>query len=242
MSATACIIQARLGSTRLSAKVLLPLPSGRTVLEEVVFRCRQIKGVDVVVVAVADDAGSDIVADHAMKARFAPRDEPGSDLSPLLVTRGPEHDVLKRYVMAAEEVKADIVMRVTADCPLIDSEVCAEVLDHFNEIQKTHTGPLYCSNVHPRSYPKGLDCEVFSMSALKQADEWGLEPECREHVTAYMVDSSIAVGNVRDEQDRSEIRWTLDTIADYITIWNEFEYEKTVREWQDAPRVGREMI
>jgi spore coat polysaccharide biosynthesis protein SpsF (cytidylyltransferase family) len=215
---TACIIQARLGSTRLPAKVLLPLPTGRTVLEEVVYRCRQIKGVDVVVVAVADDAGSDIVADHAMKARFAPR-ELGPELTPMLVTRGPEHDALKRYVMAAEEVKADIIMRVTADCPLIDPEVCAEVL-----IQLKNDGLDYCSNVHPRTFPKGFDIECFTMETLKRVDQLATSDGCREHVTLYVYTTEgFKRGNYQQNVDRSHIRLTLDTLEDYKTIWNEFE-------------------
>ena len=219
----ACIAQARLGSTRLPAKVLLPLPTGRTVLEEVIFRCRQIKGVDVVVVAVAEDAGSDIVADHAMKARFAPR-ELGPELTPFLITRGPEHDVLKRYVMAAEEVNADIIMRVTADCPLIHPAICAAVLARFNE------GPCnYASNVHPRSYPQGYDCEVFSSQLLELADR-SADIVQREHVTTWMVENAAVKKNLKADVDQSHIRWTLDTIEDYVTIWKEFERRASHKE------------
>lgn len=217
MTKTACIIQARLGSTRLPAKVLLPLPTGRTVLEEVIFRCRQIKGVDVVVVAVADDPGSDIVADHAMKAIFASCAK--EDFVPVLVTRGPERDVLKRYVMAAEDVDADIIMRVTADCPLIDPEVCSEVL-----IQLKNDSLDYCSNVHPRTFPKGFDVECLTMETLKRVDHLATSADCREHVTLYVYTTEgFKRGNHEQNVDQSKIRLTLDTIEDYQAIWKEFE-------------------
>jgi len=225
MSTTACIIQARLGSTRLPAKVLLPLPTGRTVLEEVIHRCRQIKGVDVVVVAVADDAGSDIVAQNA---EFAARGAPSAyndSLPPVRVVRGPERDVLKRYVMAAEEVKADIIMRVTADCPLVDPEVCAEVLS-----QLKNDGLDYCSNVHPRTFPKGFDVECLTMETLKRVDQLATSDDCREHVTLYVYTTEgFKRDNYQQNVDRSHVRLTLDILEDYRTIWNEFEIRRAIR-------------
>src|ERR1041385_9116254 len=137
---TAVIVQARLGSTRLPAKVLLPLPTGRTVLEEVLFRCKQIPGVGVVVCAIPEsetphrDPGMIAKEWAALKALFvnapdmlAERALQQADV----VVRGPEHDVLARYVKAAETVKADIIMQITADCPLIDPQVCGQVLVHW---------------------------------------------------------------------------------------------------------------
>ena len=203
---TACIIQARLGSTRLPAKVLLPLPTGRMVIEEVVFRCRQIKGVDVVVAAVSEDDGSDIVARVAASA--------GAH-----VVRGPERDVLKRYKIAAECVCASVVMRVTSDCPLVDPAVCAEVL----AVQQANRG--YVSNTLPRTWPQGYDCEAFDMSLLHLADQQAESAYDREHVTPWMQKQLICLGpNVKKPgEPQGFIRLTLDTPEDYVAIWNEFD-------------------
>jgi spore coat polysaccharide biosynthesis protein SpsF (cytidylyltransferase family) len=216
---TVAIIQARLGSTRLPRKVLKPLPTGRTVIEEVVCRARQIQGIDDVIVATPDDEGDEI-GDVIFGSDKVGE---GEHLPKVFVFQGPHHDVLKRYALAAEAFDADVIMRITADCPLIDPEVCSKVLRQFEAERKLFNGPLYVSNVHPRSYPTGWDCEVFDRAALTMADMYGPTRDSREHVTPYMLDSAIGVANVEDMQDRSHIRWTLDTPADYRAIWDEFE-------------------
>ena len=204
---TACIIQARLGSTRLPAKVLLPLPTGRMVIEEVVFRCRQIGGVDIVVVAIPDTAENDIIAASLASGRVR-------------LVRGPEHDVLRRYVIAADAVKADVIMRVTSDCPLIDPAVCEQVLKC-----RADSGLAYCCNNMPPTYPLGLDCEAFTIGMLRDADRQATRAEDREHVTPFMrrlVAGATSV-NVASNANQSGVRWTLDTPEDYVAIWNEFD-------------------
>lgn len=206
MTTTAVIVQARLGSTRLPAKVLLPLPTvpGRTVLEEVLYRCRLIPGVDVVVLATPDTAENDILASFWDG----------------IIVRGPEHDVLARYAKAAGAVGADVVMRVTSDCPLIDPEVCGQVLDLFHK-EKVD----YCSNVLPRRFPQGLDCEVFTADALRRENERPSSPDAREHVTRGMQDGAYAKANLGHPQFRAPLRWTLDTLEDYVRIWGIFEQQ-----------------
>jgi spore coat polysaccharide biosynthesis protein SpsF (cytidylyltransferase family) len=173
--------------------------------------------VDVVVIAVADDHGSDIVAHHAEAATLCAHSTYGDILPPVRVVRGPERDVLKRYVMAAEVVKATTIMRITSDCPMLHPEICAAVLAKFNE------GPCdYASNVHPRSYPQGYDCEVFSSRLLELAD-LSADSNQREHVTTWMVENAGVRMNLESGVDQSDVRLTLDTIDDYVTIWNEFE-------------------
>lgn len=208
----ACVIQARLGSTRLPAKVLLPLPTGRTVLEEVIHRCKLIKGVDVVAVAIPDTPENDIL-DRLLWKWAAQYD--------VKVVRGPEHDVLARYAKAATEVGADVVMRITADCPLIDPDVCSKVLRELVERNAD-----YATNVERRSYPQGYDCQAVKRSTLDWASENATEPYDREHVFSIL-ERLFSTGyqriNVSDYPDRSHIRWTLDTLTDYVTIWKEFE-------------------
>lgn len=202
----ACVIQARLGSTRLPAKVLLPLPTGRTVIEEVIYRCKMIKGVDVVITAVPDTAENDLLAGL---------------IPPDPVRRGPEHDVLSRYVMAADAYRADVIMRVTADCPLIDPQVCGEVLREVTEGRAD-----YASNVERRSYPQGFDCQVVTRYMLDWAHEHATEAYDREHVFP-IIERGTGPGfrkvNVSASPDRSHIRWTLDTLEDYVRIWSEFK-------------------
>jgi spore coat polysaccharide biosynthesis protein SpsF (cytidylyltransferase family) len=208
----ACIVQARLGSTRLPAKVLLPLPTGRTVLEEVLYRCKQIPGVDVVACAVPDSPENRILMPFMIKAQV-----------PFFL--GSEHDVLSRYAFAAEELRADVIMRVTSDCPLLDPQVCGKVLERFKE--RPHG---YVSNTIRRSWPHGLDCEVFERYWLDKANADATEPYDREHVTPYMQRLSPPPEQVSTSPDRSHLRWTLDTMekgpdgmGDYERIWRVLE-------------------
>lgn len=220
---TACIIQARIGSARLPAKVLLPLPTGRTVLEEVIFRCRQIKGIDVVVAAIPDTSDNDILVASAEKAaepycnHFAEiAERVNKSFAPVQTIRGPEHNVLARYALAAHIVDADVIMRVTADCPMIDPKTCGEVLSLFMD----HGHLDYCSNVHPRTFPQGLDCEVFSRAALLDAARANTTDYQREHVTPYIAEHpDCRKTGIVSPVDRSHHRWTLDTIEDYVRIW-----------------------
>jgi spore coat polysaccharide biosynthesis protein SpsF len=201
---TACIVQARLGSTRLAAKVLLPLPTGRTVIHEVIHRCRQIPGVDHVLVAIPDTPVNIILARHIGAAAQC--------------ITGPEHDVLRRYVLAAQAVPdCDVLMRITADCPLIDPRVCGRVLEKFKE-----RGLGYCSNTIRRSWPRGLDCEVFSRAWLEAADTQATDPYDREHVCTIM-HRFPHVEQLSMFPDRSHLRWTIDTLEDYVTVYSIIE-------------------
>jgi spore coat polysaccharide biosynthesis protein SpsF len=190
---TAVIIQARMGSSRLRGKVLEDL-AGQSVLAHVVERARRIPGADIVCCAVPDEANSDPVAAEAAR-RGA------------LVHRGPEHDVLTRYAGAAEACKADIVMRVTSDCPLLDPAVSGAVLDRLKE-----TGADYCSNLEPRSWPKGLDTEVFPAHILERAAAAATEAFDREHVTPWIRRNTglVHANVVHAKGDFSGYRWTLD--------------------------------
>ena len=209
---TACIVQARLTSERYGAKVLLPLPSGNLVLTEVLERCASIPGIDVVVLAIPDTPMNDILASDDLKVSglmVVPRT--------VKIIRGPEHDVLARYVKAAEAVNADVVMRVTADCPLIDPEVCGLTLAAFGDND-------YASNDMPRTFPVGWDCEVFTAAALRRAHMEAATDEDREHVTPVLKRASWAKRNhLFGEPDRSHLRWTLDTLEDYVRIWSVFQ-------------------
>ena len=196
-SKTAVIVQARYGSTRLPGKVLLPLGE-ETVLWHVLKRCQRIKA-DVVVCAVPE--GDEAVAIEAIRAGAK-------------VAYGPEDDVLGRYLLAATDVGANKILRVTSDCPLIDPEICNEVLELSGVLD-------YASNVTPRMWPKGLDCEAFSITALQTADRKATDPRDREHVGPWMqrnLENKTLLGpGVRG-------RWVLDYPEDYYFLSALFEY------------------
>jgi spore coat polysaccharide biosynthesis protein SpsF len=193
MSKTACIIQARLGSTRLPGKVLEPLGAA-SVLEHVLLRCRAIDGVDQVVCATVEGVDGDAVASAA-------------EMLDVAVYRGSEKDVLARYHGAAHMVDADVVMRVTSDCPLIDPEVCAAVLK-----LRADAGADYAANNMPPSWPHGLDCEAFTIEALDEAAALAVLDEDHEHVTPWIRrnDAYQRVNLAGPGGRLTTHRWTLD--------------------------------
>lgn len=216
MTVTACIVQARLGSTRLPAKVLLPLPTGRTVIEEVLFRCKQIKGVDVVALAtpMVQAQRNDILAVFAHKV---------GDVRTFEVPV-PENDVLARYAKVASILDADVIMRITADCPLIDPEVCGRVLAMVNRFDGDRW--VFAANNEPRTFPLGFDCEVFTRALLGAANKEAHDREDREHVGPWMRRNATDKHFIFAEgENRSHLRWTLDTLDDYKVIWGVMEQQ-----------------
>jgi spore coat polysaccharide biosynthesis protein SpsF (cytidylyltransferase family) len=194
---TVAIIQARVGSSRLPGKVLMDL-EGATVLAHVVRRLeRSLQISKVVVATTCEPADASIVAE--------------CESLQVSCFRGSEQDVMDRYYRAAHENSADTVVRVTADCPLIDSELVDETIEVF---RSEHAD--YASNVSLRTYPRGLDTEVFTVSALDRAWSEGREPYQREHVTPYFYDhpQMFRIASKSGDTDYSHYRWTLDTRAD----------------------------
>lgn len=198
---TACIIQARVGSTRLPGKVLETLGQA-SVLEHVLNRCRAIPGVDEVVCATIEGPDGHAVADLAEFRGFA-------------VFRGSEKDVLARYHGAAHAVGAEVIMRVTSDCPLIDPQVCAAVLKLREEAEAD-----YAANNMPPSWPHGLDCEAFTIEALDEAFATATAAEDREHVTPWIRRNRAyhRVNLPGPGGDFIAHRWTLDYPEDLVLL------------------------
>jgi spore coat polysaccharide biosynthesis protein SpsF len=190
---TAVIVQARLRSTRLPGKVAQTI-AGKPALAHVLERCRRIKGTDAVVCAMPNEAES-LALERIAYACGAS------------VFRGSEHDVLSRYLGAARQAGADLVMRVTSDCPLIDPAVCDAVLQ-----LRAREGADYATNNMPRSFPHGLDCEAFTTEALAQADRETREPYDREHVTPWLRRAAHfkRVNFASGDPSLARHRWTLD--------------------------------
>lgn len=197
------IIQARVSSVRLPCKVLLNL-NGKSVLHNVVSRVQKISGLDEIVVATSDRIDDDIIEMETKRIGI-----------PLY--RGSLEDVLSRYYNAARQFKADIIMRITSDCPLIAPEVSSEILQEFVNSSNYD----YVSNTLKRTYPRGLDTEVFHFQALEKAYiESKLSSE-REHVTPYLYNNRkdfTIFDFVDNKNNYSQFRWTLDTLEDYHLI------------------------
>ena len=164
---TVAIIQARMGSTRLPGKTLADL-AGKPVLDWVVRAARAALGVDDVWVATSTAAADDRVAERCHANGVA-------------VFRGSETDVLDRYAGAVRASGAEIVVRITADCPLLDPAVIAETVR-----LRSMCGAAYASNVDPPTWPDGLDCEVVTAEALLAAAAEATRPSDREHVTTFV--------------------------------------------------------
>jgi spore coat polysaccharide biosynthesis protein SpsF len=199
---TVAIIQARLGSTRLPRKVLLPL-AGRPMLAHVVERVRRATRVDEVLVATTTNP-----ADHEIVELC---NELGCSCF-----RGDEHDVLDRYFQATKASAASTVVRITSDCPLIDPTVIDQVLDALVE-----SAADYASNIAPRrTFPRGLDTEAFTAATLERCWRDATEPSSREHVTAFIYrhPERFRLECVSHSEDCSAHRWTVDTPEDYALI------------------------
>ena len=191
------IIQARMGSSRLPGKVSMDL-GGETVLGRVVRRLQRSRHISKIVVATTT-----VPADEVIVAEC--------DRLEVLCFRGSEHDVLDRYYQAARANAADAVVRITSDCPLIDPELVDETVEVFRD---EHAD--YASNVFPRTYPRGLDTEVFSFDALDRAWREAREAHQREHVTPYLYEHPqiFKLASLSGAADYSRYRWTLDTRED----------------------------
>lgn len=187
------IVQARMGSSRFPGKVLQDL-CGAPVLAHVLARARAIPGIDVVCCAVPLGRADDGLAD-TVRALGA------------VVVRGAEHDVLDRYLVAARACDATVVIRITADCPVIDPAVSGRVLADF----LAHR-PDYAGNDAPPTWPQGFATEVFSRAALERMAIHADTPYQREHVTPWLRETpGIERRNIAlDSGDCSAWRWTLD--------------------------------
>src|ERR1700733_2447361 len=213
------IVQARMGSTRLPGKVLKDL-AGETMLARVVERLRGTRLVNEVLIATTDRPADDAIVTECRKCFVA-------------VSRGDQDDVLDRYFRAAQLMKADVVVRVTSDCPLLDPEITDKTIAAFLEAR-----PDYASNVMVRTYPRGLDTEALSIDALARAWRRASKAYEREHVTPYIYEHSeeFKLLSVTGDLDYSGYRWTVDTPEDMEfvqAIYGRFQGH-TLFNWRDV--------
>jgi len=218
------IIQARMSSSRLPGKVLREI-AGRPMLAWVVERARRAQTVDQVIVATTTDTRDDPVAAFCRSQDYA-------------CTRGSLNDVLDRYYQVARDAQADVVVRITADCPFIDPALVDEAVHALRGRSPATTGFDFVANRLPqpwgRTYPIGLDVEVFTFAALEEAWRQARDVHQREHVTPYFYEdapmdalrpqgavlSSVVtprgyrIALLHAPADYGRLRWTVDTPED----------------------------
>lgn len=195
------IIQARMGSTRLPGKILKTV-NGKSLLLYQIERLRDCKRVDEIIIATTDKTQDNVIEEFCKKI----------DIS---VFRGSENDVLSRYFFAAQKSKAQTIVRITSDCPLIDPQIVDSVVEFYQK------NPFdYVSNVMERTFPRGLDTEVFSFESLTKVYNEAREEEEREHVTLhyYRNPDQFSIGSLMNEQNLSHFRLTVDTEEDFDLI------------------------
>jgi spore coat polysaccharide biosynthesis protein SpsF len=195
---TAIVVQARMGSTRLPGKVLKDI-AGRPMLSYQMERLRRVKRAERIVVATTDQPADDAVERFCQKEKIA-------------CVRGSEHDVLARYHLAIERFPADVVVRITADCPLIDPAIVDEAIAAYE--------PDYVSNMLEKTYPYGMAVEVFSAQALREAHREAKDPAEREHVTPFIWrrPQRYRLKSLTIAPNLSHHRWTVDTPEDFELV------------------------
>ena len=198
------ILQARMTSERLPGKVLAEV-AGRPMIEHQLRRLERCERVDELVVATTTNADDDPLAE--LCARLGVR-----------AFRGSEHDVLSRYTGAAREADADLVVRLTSDCPLA---VASEVDVVVRELEERRTSCDYASNGLEPTLPRGLDAEALWRDVLERADRMATSKPAREHVTWFVYSERpdlFTLHAVRRHYDAADLRWTVDTDADLAMV------------------------
>lgn len=199
------IVQARMASTRLPGKVM-KLLGGRPIIEIILSRLAKSRFIDEIVVATTNNHSDDKLVTF-LKAKGA------------TFFRGDENDVLRRYVDAAEYVGADIVVRITGDCPVVDAVLVDSIIEKF-----LHDRVDYCSNVDPPTFPDGLDVEVFRAESILLASRHAKDANEREHVTPFLRKSNLFTrSNYALSDDLSSLRWTIDSPEDYLVMQDVFD-------------------
>lgn len=195
------VLQARMTSTRLPGKVLAPVLD-EPMIGRQLERLARVRGLDMLVVATSSDA-----SDDPLVAYLEGRDVP--------VVRGSLDDVLARFIAAMDVFEPDVVVRLTADCPLASPSVADLVIGEFHA-----SGLDYVSNTLQPTYPDGLDVEVVSADVLRWVADHSADPHEREHVTlgVYRRPDRFSVANVRGEEDLSDLRWTVDNPDDLAFV------------------------
>jgi spore coat polysaccharide biosynthesis protein SpsF len=205
------IIQARMGSTRLFGKIMKKI-CGKTILEHDILRISEAKNIDEIIIATTVAPADIAIKEEAKRLRIKS-------------FCGSENNVLSRYYYAAKENNANIVVRITSDCPLYDATLLDDMLEIFSSLKYD-----YLSNCIKRTYPRGLDTEIFTFAALEKSYNNATEESQKEHVTPYIYQNLdiFKLQNYISKENNSKFRWTLDTKEDFEfieAVYNELYQE-----------------
>lgn len=201
------ILQARMESTRLPGKVLMPI-CGKPMIELQISRILQSKLINDLVVAIPDTVENDVLSDYLETLN-------------VLVFRGPHHNVYKRYVGTAKKYPSKSIIRLTADCPLIMPNLLDEMIDHFNSIEID-----YLSNALTETFPDGLDIEIFKTKSLFRLQDFKLDQQEEEFVTMgiYRRPEIFLIEKFESKYFLGDERWTVDYPEDFEFVKKVFEY------------------
>lgn len=203
---TIILVQARMSSTRLPGKVM-KLIKGEPMIGVLLGRLKKVKNADQIIVSTSTDKKNDVLVEYLKSKKIA-------------FFRGSEEDVLDRYYKSAIKFNGEIIVRITADCPLVDPALITDLINFARKSEKD-----YCSNIIPPTYPDGQDIEVFTFKALKKSwDEATLRSD-REHVTTFIRKNStcqkkskFTSENFPNTSDFSHVRMTVDEPEDFDCI------------------------
>lgn len=234
----AAILQARMSSTRLPGKVLADLAGAPMILRQL-ERLNRARTIHHLIVATSDDPSDDVLADHLTKAGVE-------------VFRGSMQDVLGRFAGAATSLRhEDLVVRLTADCPLTDPKLIDAMIGKHVASHVHYTA----TTLPTRTYPKGLDAEVMSVGMLRLVAAEAADPYEREHVTPFIYrrPDRFTLGGLSQDRDEGDVRWTVDRPDDlvfvravYEALYREGEHftsddiRRLVRQRADLARLGGE--
>lgn len=218
------LVQARMGSSRLPNKVMLPI-NGVPMIELLLSRLSLARDIDEIVVATSIDMRNRPLVECVQRLGYA-------------CESGSEDDVLDRFVRAAKKHAAEVIVRITADCPLTDPELVDEAVRAFKD-----AGVDYFSNVDPPTYPDGLSIEVCTFAALERASRETDRAHDREHVTPYLRESGkFAKAGIQYAEDLSALRWTVDEQVDFVIVEEIFRhfYPRTDFSWHEVLEFERQ--
>jgi glutamate-1-semialdehyde 2,1-aminomutase len=218
------VVQVRMNSSRFPGKVLKKL-RGTSLVELISRRLIKAREVDEIVFGTSTDSTDDELANEIIG--FGGK-----------VFRGSLDDVQERFIQAADYADAELVVRITGDCPLIDWEIVDQVVSLAMK-----TGAEYSSNTHPPTFPDGLDVEVFSLDALKASRRESADSSSKEHVTTNLrMSDSFSKSNLVNEVDYSERRWTVDYPADLRDLESNLPSGFETMTWREIMSKGFEGI
>jgi len=204
--------QARMTSSRLPGKIMLEI-AGKTMLQHHIERLKQ-AGIPIII-ATTSNTEDDAVEQYAKQINVD-------------YYRGDEHDVLKRFFEANEKFQADIIVRVTSDCPLIDGNLIKQGVERYLSLNDSS---CYLSNCFPRTYARGFDFEIFSANMLKDAHEQATSSNDREHVTPFMRNNTqVQMHNISQTYNHGHLRLTLDTEDDLNVLKHMMENTESIRQ------------